>query len=277
MHEGLASAAICWVHGSKKKTMTKRGSLTNDASASNTSSGHPRTAIVTGASQGIGAGLVTRFLEKGYNVVGNSRAISASTNLTPSPRLALVGGDIGDCATAQKITDTAIARFGRIDVLVNNAGLLLAKPFIDYTSGDFAALVSTILAGFFYISQSTAKQMLRQQSGHIVNISTSIVDQPIAGVPCALQVLTKGGLHAVARALAIEYAGHGIRINTVALGAIRTPMHKIEAHGFLKSLQPIGRMGEIDGVVDAVMYLNDATFVTGEVLHVDGGAHAGKW
>jgi NAD(P)-dependent dehydrogenase (short-subunit alcohol dehydrogenase family) len=257
--------------------MTERGSLSYDASASNTSSGYPRTAIVTGASQGIGAGLVTRFLEKGYNVVGTSRAISASTNLTPSPRLALVSGDIGDCATAQKITDTAIARFGRIDVLVNNAGLLLAKPFIDYTSGDFAALVSTILAGFFYISQSTAKQMLRQQSGHIVNISTSIVDQPIAGVPCALQVLTKGGLHAVARALAIEYAGHGIRINTVALGAIRTPMHKIEAHGFLKSLQPIGRMGEIDEVVDAVMYLNDATFVTGEVLHVDGGAHAGKW
>lgn len=143
--------------------MTERGSLSYDASASNTSSGYPRTAIVTGASQGIGAGLVTRFLEKGYNVVGTSRAISASTNLTPSPRLALVGGDIGDCATAQKITDTAIARFGRIDVLVNNAGLLLAKPFIDYTSGDFAALVSTILAGFFYISQSAARQMLRQQ------------------------------------------------------------------------------------------------------------------
>jgi NAD(P)-dependent dehydrogenase (short-subunit alcohol dehydrogenase family) len=216
------------------------------------------TAIVTGASQGIGAGLVTRFLEKGYNVVGSSRAICESTNLTPSPRLALVDGDIGYCATAQKITDTAIARFGRIDVLVNNAGLLLAKPFIDYTSGDFEALVSTILAGFFYISQCAAKQMLRQQSGHIVNISTSVVDQPIAGVPCALQVLTKGGLHAVAR-------------------AIRTPMHKIEAHNFLKSLQPVGRMGEIDEVVDAVMYLNDATFVTGEVLHVDGGAHAGKW
>jgi NAD(P)-dependent dehydrogenase (short-subunit alcohol dehydrogenase family) len=177
--------------------MTERGSLSYDASASNTSSGYPRTAIVTGASQGIGAGLVTRFLEKGYNVVGNSRAISASTNLTPSPRLALVGGDIGDCATAQKITDTAIARFGRIDVLVNNAGLLLAKPFIDYTSGDFAALVSTILAGFFYMSQSTAKQMLRQQSGHIVNISTSIVDQPIAGVPCAGDVLhVDGGAHA---------------------------------------------------------------------------------
>src|ERR1700676_4928862 len=235
------------------------------------------TAIVTGGSQRIGAGLVTRFLEKGYNVVGNSRAISKSTNLTPSPRLALVDGDIGDRATAQKITDTAIARFGRIDVLVNNAGLLLAKPFIDYTSGDFDALVSTILAGFFYISQNAAKQMLRQQSGHIVNISTSVVDQPIAGVPCALQVLTKGGLHAVARALAIEYAGQGIRVNTVALGAIRTPMHKMEAHDFLKSLQPIGRMGEIDEVVDAVMYLNDATFITGEVLHVGGGAHAGKW
>src|ERR1700730_13760878 len=159
-----------------------------------------RTAIVTGASQGIGAGLVTRFLELGYNVVGNSRTISDSTNLTPSPRLALVDGDIGDCATAQKITDTAIARFGRIDVLVNNAGLLLAKPFINYTSGDFEALVSTILAGFFYISQNAAKQMLRQEYGHVVNISTSVVDQPIVGVPCALQVLTKGGLHAVTRA-----------------------------------------------------------------------------
>jgi NAD(P)-dependent dehydrogenase (short-subunit alcohol dehydrogenase family) len=234
-----------------------------------------KTAIVTGASQGIGAGLVTRFLEKGYNVVGNSRAIS--TSAAPLPRLALVDGDIGDPATAQKITDTAIARFGRIDVLVNNAGLLLAKPFIDYTSGDFDLLVSTILAGFFYVSQSAAKQMLRQQSGHIVNISTSVVDQPIAGVPCALQVLTKGGLHAVTRALAIEYAGQGIRVNTVALGAIKTSMHKIETHDFLKSLQPVGRMGEVDEVVDSVMCLNDATFVTGEVLHVDGGAHAGKW
>jgi NAD(P)-dependent dehydrogenase (short-subunit alcohol dehydrogenase family) len=236
-----------------------------------------KTAIVTGASQGIGAGLVNRLLEKGYSVVGNSRTVSGSTNLTPSPRLALVDGDIGDSATAQKITDIAIERFGRIDVLVNNAGLLLVKPFTDYTSDDFDALVSTILAGFFYISQSAIRQMLRQQSGHIVNISTSVVDQPIAGVPCALQALTKGGLHAVTRALAIEYAGQGIRINTVALGAIKTPMHKIEAHEFLKNLQPIGRMGEVDEVVDAVIYLNDATFVTGEVLRADGGAHAGKW
>jgi NAD(P)-dependent dehydrogenase (short-subunit alcohol dehydrogenase family) len=155
--------------------------------------------------------------------------------------------------------------------------LLLGKPFIDYTAGDFEALVSTILAGFFYISQNAAKQMLRQECGDVVNISTSVADQPIAGVPCALQVLTKGGLHAVTRALAIEYAGQGIRINAVALGAIKTPMHKIEAHDFLKRLQPIGSMGEIDEVVDAVMYLNDATFITGEVLHVDGGAHAGKW
>src|ERR1700726_1418053 len=193
-----------------------------------------RTAIVTGASQGIGAGLVTRFLELGYNVVGNSRTISDSTNLTPSPRLALVDGDIGDCATAQKITDTAIARFGRIDVLVNNAGLLVSKPFVDYTPGDFEALVSTILAGFFYISQSAAKQMLHQRSGgHIVNISTSVVDQPIAGVPCALQVLAKGGLHAVTRALAIEYAGQGIRVNTVALGAIKTPENGDEKIAFM--------------------------------------------
>src|ERR1700731_4722777 len=191
------------------------------------------TAIVTGASQGIGASLVTRFLEKGFNVVGNSRAICDSTHLTPSPQLALVEGDIADSATAQKITDTAIARFGRIDILVNNAGLLVSKPFIDYTPDDFEALVSTILAGFFYISQSAARQMLRQQSGHIVNISTSVVDQPIAGVPCAFKVLTKGGLHAVTRALAIEYSGQGIRVNTVALGAIKTPENGDEKIAFM--------------------------------------------
>jgi NAD(P)-dependent dehydrogenase (short-subunit alcohol dehydrogenase family) len=236
-----------------------------------------KTAIVTGASQGIGAGIVNRFLEKGYNVVGNSRAVSGSTHLTASPRLALVDGDIGDSVIAEKITATAIARFSRIDVLVNNAGFFLPKPFTDYTSEDFDALVSTILAGFFYISQNAIRQMLRQQAGHIVNISASLVDQPMAGIPCALQLLTKGGLHAVTRALAIEYAGQGIRINTVAPGIIRTPMHKAETHDYLKSLQPMNRMGEVDEVVDAVMYLNDAMFVTGEVLHTDGGAHAGKW
>jgi len=220
---------------------------------------------------------VNRFLENDYNVVASSRNATKSTNLTASPSLALVDGDIGDSATAQKIAGTAIERFGRIDVLVNNAGFFLPKPFTEYTSDDFNALVSTVLAGFFYISQSVVRQMLRQKSGHIVNISTTLVDQPISGVPCALQLLTKGGLHAVTRALAIEYAGQGIRVNTLALGVIRTPMHKAENYDFLKSLQPAGRMGEIDEVVDAVMYLNDATFVTGEVLHLDGGAHAGKW
>jgi NAD(P)-dependent dehydrogenase (short-subunit alcohol dehydrogenase family) len=157
------------------------------------------------------------------------------------------------------------------------SGRLGENLSVDQGREDFNALVSTILAGFFYISQSVVRQMLRQKSGHIVNISTTLVDQPIAGVPCALQLLTKGGLHAVTRALAIEYAGQGIRVNTLALGIIRTPMHKVENDDFLKSLQPAGRMGEIDEVVDAVMYLNDATFVTGEVLHLDGGAHAGKW
>jgi NAD(P)-dependent dehydrogenase (short-subunit alcohol dehydrogenase family) len=236
-----------------------------------------KTAIVTGASQGIGASLVHRFLEKGYKVVGTSRSVSASKNLTVSPNLALVDGDIGDAATAKKIVDTAIKQFGRIDVLVNNAGFFLPKPFTDYTTEDFNALVSTILAGFFYVSQGAIRQMLQQKSGHVVNVSTTLVDQPIAGAPCALQLLTKGGLHAVTRALAIEYAEQGIRVNTLALGVIKTPMHSVESYEALKALSPSKRLGEIDEIVDAVMYLNDASFVTGEVLHIDGGAHAGKW
>jgi NAD(P)-dependent dehydrogenase (short-subunit alcohol dehydrogenase family) len=236
-----------------------------------------KTAIVTGASQGIGAGLVSRFLQKGYNVVGTARSITKSPNVTASSQLALVDGDIGDAKTAQKITDTAIERFGRIDVLVNNAGIFLPKPFTEYTSEDFNALVSTILAGFFYVSQSAVRQMLQQKSGHIVNISTTLADHPMAKAPCALQLLTKGGLHAVTRALALEYAEQGLRANTLALGVIKTPMHKPETYEFLNSLQPMHRMGEIDEVVDAVMYLEDATFVTGEILHIDGGANAGRW
>jgi NAD(P)-dependent dehydrogenase (short-subunit alcohol dehydrogenase family) len=236
-----------------------------------------KTAIVTGASQGIGAGLVKAFLKRGYNVVANSRHITKANPFEASANLALVDGDIGERSTAVKIADTAVSKFGRIDVLINNAGLFIPKAFTEYTTEDFDALVSTTLSGFFYVSQLAVKQMLRQKSGSIVNISTTLVDHPVAGVPVTLQVMTKGSLDAVTRALAMEYAGDGIRVNTVSLGVIKTPMHKPESYEFLKGLHPVGRMGEIEEVVDAVLFLTDATFTTGEILHVDGGAHAGKW
>lgn len=236
-----------------------------------------KTAIVTGASQGIGAALVEAFLKRGYGVVANSRNIRKANPFAESPNLALVDGDIGDPKTATNIVATAVSRFGRVDVLINNAGIFIPKPFPEYTTEDFNALVSTTLAGFLYVSQLAVKQMLRQKSGSIVNVSTSMVDQPIAGAPVTVQVMAKGSLHAVTRALAIEYAKDGIRVNTVALGVIKTPMHKPETHEFLNGLHPMGRMGETKEVVDAVLFLTDATFTTGEILHVDGGMHAGKW
>jgi NAD(P)-dependent dehydrogenase (short-subunit alcohol dehydrogenase family) len=236
-----------------------------------------KTAIITGASQGIGAGLVEAFLKRGYNVVANSRNITRSNPFPASPNLALVDGDIGDPKSAAKIVETAISRFGRIDTLVNNAGIFIPKPFTEYTTEEFNSLVSITLAGFLYVSQLSIKQMLKQKSGSIVNISTTLVDQPIAGVSAAVQVMVKGGLNAVTGALAMEYAKDGIRINTVAAGVINTPMHKPETLDFLKGLHPVGRIGEIKEIVDAVLYLTDATFTTGEILHVDGGAHAGKW
>jgi NAD(P)-dependent dehydrogenase (short-subunit alcohol dehydrogenase family) len=236
-----------------------------------------KTAIVTGASQGIGAGLVEAFLERGYSVVANSRHITKTNPFAASANLAIVDGDIGDPSTAAKIVETALSRFGRIDVLINNAGIFIPKPFTEYTTEDFNALVSTTLAGFFYVSQLAVKQMLKQKCGSIVSISTALVDHPVAGVPVTVQVMAKGSLDAVTRALAMEYAKDGIRVNTVALGVIKTPMHKPETYEFLKGLHPVGRMGEIKEVVDAVLFLTDATFTTGEILHVDGGAHAGKW
>ncbi len=237
----------------------------------------PKTAIITGASRGIGAGLVESFLERGYNVVANSRNITKVNRLTDSSAIALVEGDIGSREIAAKVTDIAITQFGSIDVLVNNAGIFDAKPFTEYTTDDFNAFISTALAGFFYVSQLAVKQMLLQQSGSIVNISTSLVDQPIAGVPAALPIMTKAGLNAVTRGLAIEYAKQGIRINTVSAGIIDTTMHQPESHEFLKSLHPVDRIGKVKEVVDAVLFLTDATFTTGGVLHVDGGAHAGRW
>jgi NAD(P)-dependent dehydrogenase (short-subunit alcohol dehydrogenase family) len=233
--------------------------------------------IVTGASQGIGAGVAQSFLDRDYNVVANSRNITKANPFAASANVALVDGDIADPRTAAKIVDTAVSRFGRIDVLVNNAGIFIPKPFTEYTTEEFNTLVSTTLAGFLYVSQLAVKQMLRQKSGSIVNVSTTLVDQPIAGVGASVQIMVKGALNAVTRALAIEYAKEGIRVNTVALGVINTPMHKPEAHDFLKSLHPVGRIGEIKEVVDAILFLTDATFTTGEILHIDGGAHAGKW
>src|ERR1700677_2065436 len=233
--------------------------------------------IVTGASQGIGAGVAQSFLERGYNVVANSRNITKANPFAASANVALVDGDIADQRTAAKIVDTAVSRFGRIDVLVNNAGIFIPKPFTEYTTEEFNTFVSTTLAGFLYVSQLAVKQMLRQKSGSIVTVSTTLVDKPIAGVGASVQIMVKGALNAVTPALAIEYAKEGIRVNTVALGVINTPMHKPETHGFLKGLHPVGRIGEIKEVVDAILYLTDATFTTGEILHVDGGAHAGTW
>ena len=236
-----------------------------------------KTVIVTGASQGIGAGLVDAFLERGYNVVANSRNITRANRFAIAKNIVLVDGDIGERSTAAKIVDTAVSKFGRIDVLINNAGVFIPKPFTEYTTEDFDTLVSTTLAGFLYVTQLTVKQMLKQKSGSIINISTTLVDQPIAGVGAAVQIMLKGALNAVTRALAIEYAKEGIRVNTITPGVINTPMHKPETHECLKGLHPVGRIGEIKEIVDAALFLTDATFTTGEILHVDGGAHAGKW
>jgi NAD(P)-dependent dehydrogenase (short-subunit alcohol dehydrogenase family) len=236
-----------------------------------------KTAIVTGASRGIGAGLVEAFLKRGYSVVANSRHVTQTSAFAASTNLVLVDGDIGDPRTAVKIVDTAVSKFGRIDVLINNAGVFIPKSFTEYTTEDFDTLVSTTLAGFLYVSQLAVKQMLRQKSGSILNISTTLVDQPIAGVGAAVQIMLKGALNAVTRALAIEYAKEGIRVNTIAPGVINTPMHKPETHDFLKGLSPAGRIGEVKEIVDAALFLTDARFTSGEILHVDGGAHAGKW
>lgn len=236
-----------------------------------------KTAIVTGASSGIGLGLATALLDHGYQVVANSRRITESGALAASEDLALVDGDVGSPETARRLVETAVRRFGTVDVLVNNAGIFIPKPFTDYTTEDFEQLISTNLAGFFYVTQEAVRQMVRQGEGHVVNITTTLADQPIAGVPASIPVLTKGGLNAVTAALAIEFAHTGVRFNAIGAGIIDTPMHKPETHGFLKTLHPIQRIGKVSEIVDAVLYLTDATFVTGEVLHVDGGAHAGRW
>jgi NAD(P)-dependent dehydrogenase (short-subunit alcohol dehydrogenase family) len=234
-----------------------------------------KTAIVTGAQGGIGSGLVEGFLKKGYNVVATSRRVTQS--LTASPNLALIDGDIGKQETAAKAVEAAIQRFGTIDVLVNNAGIYRTKPFTDFTTDDFNALVSTNLLGFLYITQLTVKQMLKQKSGNVVTISAALVDQPVAGVNASVSMITKGGLNAVTRSLAIEYAKEDIRFNAVAPGVVDSPMHKNDPKDFLKTFQPMGRIVEVQDIVDAVLFLAEADQITGEILRVDGGAHAGRW
>lgn len=252
-------------------------SLGRNASELNISSGPGIAAIVTGASSGIGLGITKALIGLGYRVVANSRNITAAKTLEPSEKLILVDGDIGTRETSTRVVSAAIQKFERIDLLVNNAGIFIPKPFTEYTVEDFEHVVSTNLSGFFYLSQQALLQMRAQKSGHIVNITTALVDQPIAGVAAALSSLTKGGLQSVTKALAMEYASEGIRVNAIAPGVVDTPMHTADSHEFLKHLHPIQRLAEVSEIVEALLYLNAATFVTGEVLHVDGGAHAGKW
>ena len=235
-----------------------------------------KTVVITGASSGIGLALATVFAENGARVVANSRQITKSKALTPSRDLVLVDGDIASPDVAARVIEAA-DQFGGVDLLVNNAGVFIAKPFTQYTTEDLAALVSTNLNGFFHVTQLAVRSMQARKSGHVVTISTSLADQPIAGMSASIPILTKGGLNAVTRALAIEHATQGIRFNAVAAGIIDTPMHNRESHGFLRQLHPIARLGTTAEIVDAVRFLDDAPFVSGEVLHVDGGAHAGKW
>jgi NAD(P)-dependent dehydrogenase (short-subunit alcohol dehydrogenase family) len=238
----------------------------------------PKTVIVTGASQGIGAGVVKTFLERGYSVVATSRDMTKSGAFVSSDKLAMVDGDIGESATAARIVDVAMSKFRSIDALVNNAGIFFAKPFTDYTAQDFKSLASTNLEGFIYISQLAIKQMVAQKTGgSIVSITTTLAEHPIAGVNASVAMITKGGIQAITRSLAMEYAKDGIRVNAVAPGIVDTPMHKNDPKDFLKSLSPLGRIVDVQDIADAVLYLTEARQVTGEVLHVDGGAHVGKW
>jgi NAD(P)-dependent dehydrogenase (short-subunit alcohol dehydrogenase family) len=230
-----------------------------------------KVAVITGASGGIGAALVKGYRDRNYRVVATSLSIKPSND----DEVLAVPGDIADRKTAERAISEGVARFGRIDTLVNNAGIFIAKPFTQYTEADYAAMVAVNLTGFFHITQLAVAEMEKQGSGHVVQITTSLVDHAMAAVPSVLASLTKGGLAAATKSLAIEYAKRGIRVNVVAPGNIKTPMHSVETYGQLEALEPIGHLGEIADIVDAILYLEGAGFVTGEILHVDGGQSAG--
>jgi NAD(P)-dependent dehydrogenase (short-subunit alcohol dehydrogenase family) len=239
--------------------------------------GRTQTAIVTGASQGIGAAIAQAFLNRGYNVVATSRSM-AKSSFAPSSNLALVDGDVGDASTAERVAEAALSKFGSIDHLVNNAGIYAAKPFTEYTVDDLHGFLSTNLDGFVFMTQIAVKQMLAQGAGgSVTTITAALADNPIAGAPSSIPMITKGGLNAITVSLANEYAKQHIRFNAVAPGIVNTPMHDENPKDFLKTLSPMGTISDTQDVADAVLYLAEARYVTGEVLHVDGGAHVGRW
>jgi NAD(P)-dependent dehydrogenase (short-subunit alcohol dehydrogenase family) len=234
-------------------------------------SSESKVALVTGASQGIGAALVEAFRARGYRVVATARSVATTSDAD----ILAVPGDIADRKTAERAISAGVERFGRIDTLVNNAGIFIAKPFTQYSEADFAVMLGVNLAGFFHITQLAIAEMVKRGGGHVVQITTSLVDHAMTGVPSVLASLTKGGLNAATKSLAIEYAKRGIRVNAVAPGVIKTPMHPVETHAELDALHPVGHMGGISDIVGAILYLESASFVTGEILHVDGGQSAG--
>jgi NAD(P)-dependent dehydrogenase (short-subunit alcohol dehydrogenase family) len=238
------------------------------------------TAIVTGASSGIGLAIAQALAERGYSLVVTSRSLTPShpgfAQIGPE-RLAVVAGDIADADTARMVLRSGLDRFGGIDLLVNNAGIFIPKPFVDYTEQEYERLMSTNVRGFFNLTRPVLTHMLARRAGHIVNITTSLAENPIRQVPCVLPMLAKGGLNAATRALALEVAGTGVRVNAVSPGIIRTPMHPDHTHEMLATLQPMGRIGEADEIARGVLYLEDSPFVTGELLHIDGGASVGRW
>jgi NAD(P)-dependent dehydrogenase (short-subunit alcohol dehydrogenase family) len=258
-------------YGSQRtKTMTITKPSTSEGAALDRQRQQCKVAVVTGASRGVGLDIARKLIAKGYRVIANSRQLTSST-LPENDSTHLVSGDIGKPNVAEQAVDAAIRKFGRIDLLVNNAGVFIAKPFTEYTVEDFRSVIETNLASFFHVSQSAVAQMRVQKTGHMVNITASMANQPFAGLPAALCSLSKGGLESVTRALAVEYAGDGIRFNAIAPGVVNTPMHSPAAHDFLRRLSPLGRMAEAEEVTEVVLYLESAHFINGEVVHLDGG------